>query len=368
MKIAFLSYEFPEYCVRIAGALARHAEVLLLLPHDLAAPYLADLPAGLKFQGFQKSRLRQPFEQVHTMVDLHRRIAEFNPDLVHIQHGHPWFNLGLPWLRRFPLVLTVHDPRQHLGDRASRIVPQAIMDFGYRQAHQLITHGKALKQVLVEECRIPNDRIHVIPHVRIGEDNNEPAHDDGSSILFFGRIWEYKGLEYLIRAEPMITSKVPEARIIIAGTGEDFARYRRLMANPGRFVVLNEYISDQKRAELFRQASIVVLPYIEASQSGVISLAYSAGKPVIATTVGALPEMVDDGQTGFLVPPRDEKALAEAVVRLLSDRELRREFAVNARQKVDRECSPEVVAGKTLRVYSQAQAVVTGAAVPAACQ
>src|SRR5438552_16759897 len=95
------------------------------------------------------------------------------------------------------------------------------------------------------------------------------------TVLFFGRIWEYKGLEYLIRAEPLITAEVPEARIVIAGEGEDFGRYRLLMDHPEHFVVYNEYIPDQQRSELFRQASLVVLPYIEASQSGVIPLAYS---------------------------------------------------------------------------------------------
>ena len=78
-------------------------------------------------------------------------------------------------------------------------------------------------------------------------------------------------------------------------------------------------MSDEVRATLFQQASVVALPYIEASQSGVVPLAYMHMKPVVATTVGGLPEMVDDGRTGYLVPPRDEQALATAVVRLLRD-------------------------------------------------
>ena len=92
-----------------------------------------------------------------------------------------------------------------------------------------------------------------------------------------------------------------------------------MMVNPDRFIVLNEYVSDEKRAELFRRASVVVLPYIEASQSFIISIAYRFGKPVVATTVGGLPQMVDDGKTGFLVPPRDVDALADAIVRLMQN-------------------------------------------------
>ncbi len=356
MRVAFISYDFAEYCVRIASALARDNEVLLLLPEALAKPHLSKLRPEVNFQPFRKPRLRQPLLQMRMVGQMHRQISGFCPEVVHVQQGHLWFNLGLPWLRRFPLVLTVHDPRYHLGDRASQKTPQTILDFGYRQADELITHGEHLKQVLVEECRIPADKIHVIPHVRIGEERTEPAHDDGASILFFGRLWEYKGLEYLIRAEPLINAKVPYARIIIAGTGEDFARYRRMMVHPERFIVRNEYISEQECTELFAQSSIVVLPYVDASQSGVVPLAYTASKPVVATTVGGLPEIVEHGQTGLLVPPRDTAALAGAIVRLLQDAGLRRTLGFNGRRKIDSECSPEIIADKTLRVYRQALA------------
>jgi glycosyltransferase involved in cell wall biosynthesis len=99
---------------------------------------------------------------------------------------------------------------------------------------------------------------------------------------------------------------------------------------------------------------VVVLPYVEATQSGVIPVAYSFGKPVVATTVGGLPAQVDDGKTGYLVPPRDERALADAVVRLLCNRDLRRQLGANGKRKVTAECSPEIVARNTLAVYQLA--------------
>ena len=102
---------------------------------------------------------------------------------------------------------------------------------------------------------------------------------------------------------------------------------------------------------MFRRASVVALPYVDASQSAVIPVAYTFGKPVVATTVGGLPELVEDGRTGFLVPPRDEQALADAVVRLLRDRELRHQLGANGKRKVDTECSPDAVAHRTLEVY-----------------
>src|SRR5437763_16035113 len=171
-----------------------------------------------------------------------------------------------------------------------------------------------------------------MPHIQMGGDP-VPAkfEEDENLILFFGRIWEYKGLEYLIRAEPLISAKVPNARFLIAGEGEDFARYRRMMIHPDRFVVHNEYIPDDRAADYFRRATVVVLPYIEASQSGVIPMAYSAGKPVVATTVGGLPEMVENGRTGCLVAPRDSVQLAEAVTKLLLNPALRHRMGANGK-------------------------------------
>jgi starch synthase len=357
MKVALVSYDFGEYCIRLASALSRMAEVLLLLPRQLAEPHLTSLDRAVNFQPFDKPRLRQPGRQVRVAIDLIRRVRAFNPNVVHIQQGHLWFNGFLPLLQQYPLVLTVHDARQHVGDRGGQKTPQAVMDFGFRRAVRLITHARPLKDVIVSECGISEDVIHVVPHISLGNAPDSTApHDDGATILFFGRIWAYKGLEYLIRAQPLITAEVPDAKIVIAGEGEDFGRYRRMMVQADRFTVLNEYVSEERCGELFQQASVVVLPYIEASQSGVIPLAYTFMKPVIATTVGGLPEMVDDGRTGYLVPPRDERALAAAIVRLVRDKPLCRELGINGKRKLDAKCAPAVVACQTLDVYHQALA------------
>jgi glycosyltransferase involved in cell wall biosynthesis len=355
MRVAFLSFDFGEYCIRLASALARQADVLLLLPLQQAAPHLPLLEQTVNFQPFHKPRMRQPLQQLRMLRTLVRYIRRFDPDVLHLQQGHLWFNLVLPFLKQYPLVLTIHDPRHHIGDREAQKFPQVIVDFGFRRAAQAIVHGKALKHVVVEDLHFPSEHVHVIPHIVLGDSTAQPqVREDGHLILFFGRIWAYKGLEYLIRAEPLITARVSDAKIVIAGEGEDFARYRRLMVHPDTFIVHNEYVPHDKRTALFRQASIVVLPYTDASQSGVIPLAYTFAKPVVATTVGSLPEMVEHGHTGYLVPPRDEKALADAIVRLLEDQELRQQYGANGKHKIDVECSPSAVAQQTLAVYHYA--------------
>lgn len=355
IKVALVSYGFPEYCIAQANGLAREASVLLMLPEDEAAEYAGQLDPRVEFRPFTKPRLRQPVRQIRSVYRLVQQIRRFQPDVVHLQGGHLWFNLGLRLLKRYPMVVTVHDPRHHAGDRSSRRTPQSIIDLGFRRADRLIVHGRVLKEQVTSELDIGAERIDVVPHVAIGRPE-AAAHvaEEPGTVLFFGRIWDYKGLDYLIAAEPTISRAVPETRIVIAGQGDDFDRYRRAMVHPEQFTIHNQYIPAAQMAELFAQASVVVLPYTEATQSGVIPVAYSFGKPVVVTDVGALPEMVEDGVTGLVVPPRDADALAAAIVKLLQDPATRRTMGMAGRHKLDAECAPEVVARQTLAVYRRA--------------
>ena len=119
------------------------------------------------------------------------------------------------------------------------------------------------------------------------------------------------------------------------------------------FEIINEFIPDEEIAQLFQRAKLVVLPYIEASQSGIIAIAYAFKKPVIVSSVGSIPEVVDHGKTGLLVPPGDAKALAEAIIELLKDDRLREEMGNNAFAKMEQELSWDKIAEKTLQVYKQ---------------
>ena len=363
MKVALLSFDLGEYCIHLANGLVKEADTLLLLSEKESAAHVGKLDPAVEFSPFRAPRLRHAVRQLRTSLGLLRKIRAFKPDVIHIQEGQLWFNFLLPFLKPYPLVVTIHDPQLHVGDKESHVMPQWVCDFGYRQGDQIIVHAESLREAVHTRLHIPADNVHVVPHVALGDGSvgmseSKPGLESGPesapSVLFFGRIWEYKGLEYLIRAEPLISRAIPNVRIVIAGRGEDFGRYRDMMVHPEQFRVYNEYISDAQRADLFQHASVVALPYIEASQSGVIPLAYACATPVVATNVGGLPEFVEHGRPGLLVPPRDEHALAEAIIRLLQDQKLRRQLGDNARQKIMTECSPATVAKQTMRVYQRA--------------
>jgi glycosyltransferase involved in cell wall biosynthesis len=354
MSVALVSYGFAEYCVPIANALSEHADVTLLLPKSEAEPIADEISPDVLFTPFLKPRLRQPVHQILLCSTLVRQIRHLNPDVVHLQHGHLWFNFALPFLRAYPLVVTIHDPRHHLGDRASQRTPQWILDMGFRRAAAVIVHGENLRRQVADLFHVPHG-IHVIPNLEragVGLAGPPPEAAPGQNIvLFFGRIWPYKGLDYLIRAQPYITAAVPDATIVIAGEGENFEPYRELMRDPDTFVVHNELISNEKRSELFTNADVVVLPYVEASQSAVVAVAYAYERPVVASNVGAIGEIVDHEKTGLLVPARDELALAHAVIRILRAPELGRRLGRDGRRKIEREYSAATVAERTIAVY-----------------
>ena len=137
-------------------------------------------------------------------------------------------------------------------------------------------------------------------------------------LLFFGYVREYKGLKYLLRAMPAILREDSNARLLVVGEfGSDRKDYQALIDESGvggRVDVVDSYTPDREVEKYFAAADLVVLPYISATQSGIVQIAYGFTKPVIVTEVGGLPDVVEDGRTGYVVKPKNPEAIAEAVV------------------------------------------------------
>jgi len=128
----------------------------------------------------------------------------------------------------------------------------------------------------------------------------------------------YKGLEELLDALPAVRTRVPLHTLVV---GEFWipeqpirARIQKLGLTP-HVTIVNRYVPNEDLDLYFAAADVVVLPYLAATQSGVVQLAFGFGKPVITTAVGGLPDAVADGETGLLVPPGDRAALADALIR-----------------------------------------------------
>ena len=278
-------------------------------------------------------------------VALRRQLGRWRPDFVHLQDSVPndlrlAIAAGLPGR---PYALTVHDPVVHPGDRVAPPPIRAARRALRRRADLVFVHSAAL----AEELRGVGDArgaVEVVPHGLTGVPPRPLP--DRPSLLFFGRISHYKGLDTLLDAMPLVWERLPETTLTIAGEGD--VPEREALSDP-RVVLRVEHVPEADVADLFAAATCAVLPYRQASQSGVGSEAKRFGRAIVATAVGGLPELVDD-RCGRLVAPEDPAALAEAIVEVLGTPGLAAALGREAAASGD-ESSWRSVGARTLDAY-----------------
>lgn len=279
-------------------------------------------------------------------------LEEFKPDLIHLISTHYSIFLSYCIIKKYPIIVTLHDVTPHMGERDP--IRTITVDKHINVANMIIVHCERLKNQLVQKG-YPKDKIRIIPHGDYSFFLDYTKHDtneEENTILFFGRIEDYKGLEYLIKSIPLISTEYPDIKLIIAGSG-DFTKYKDMIRHDRNYEVHNRFISDEEVSIFFQRAKVVVLPYIEGTQSGIIPIAYAFKRPVVVTDVGCIPEVVEDEKTGFIVPPRDTKALANAIIKLLKDDELRKQMGENAYKKMKEDLSWDKIADTTMWVYRE---------------
>lgn len=143
--------------------------------------------------------------------------------------------------------------------------------------------------------------------------------DNDKVILFFGYVRKYKGLDILIEALPEAIQQIPELKLLIVGEFyDDVSSYTSLIENLGiknNVVLLNKFVPNEEVAKYYAAADVTILPYRGATQSAVLNVSYSFGKPVIVTNVGGLSEFVIDDYTGIIVEPGSKENLTRGIVR-----------------------------------------------------
>jgi glycosyltransferase involved in cell wall biosynthesis len=230
-------------------------------------------------------------------------------------------------LPKAALALVAHEPVPRVRSDTTKERHGRVLDPALTKAWQSIDAvfvlGEAAKARAIERWAVTCPVV-VIPHgdeaALRGAGPLPSAAETDPVVLFFGAWTAYKGIDLLFDAVPAVKAQVPDARFVVAGSvlGVDgpglTARARALGvdARPG-------YVATEDIHGLFADARVVVTPYRRATQSGVVHLAYTFERPVVATAVGDIPSVVQDGVTGLLVAPDDPAALAEALVAVLAD-------------------------------------------------
>ena len=263
--------------------------------------------------------------------DIRRVIESFSPDVLYIPMKHFWDKFVVRSVNVKCTVQTIHDVILHEGENSlqSRIIDKV---FSYKTDKYIIL-SEVFKKDL-EYRGVKADDICVIPHAVFKGYKISNKYIDTNvfhnRILFFGRIIKYKGLDVLLKALPNIVEKHTDVKLVIAGDG-DISQYDEILQNCHEYVELhNRWISDDEVEGFFLGSDLVVLPYIHASQSGVVSLAYSFGVPAVVTNLGGLPEQVQNGITGIVIDPNDINQLANSINKLLDNPDLLKEMKRNA--------------------------------------
>lgn len=352
----------PPYDRALAAALAsRGVEVELLTSRFLHG----EVPPADRYEASEffyrkaserglEARLRLPFKMVEHLADMRRLRGALECDVVHYQ----W--LTVPRLDRLllppkrPRVITAHYiPEDDRGLSSDGRI--------YREMDAVIAHSRRGAARLVEVAGVPGEKVHVIPHgaldylTALPDEAPLPSELEGAEgpvVLFFGLIRPYKGLDLLIEA----MAEVPGAELWVVGNSRlsdtELARLRvSAAALPGGDRWVTRFIEDREIPAVMRRADVLVLPYREAEQSGVLYAGLAFGKAIVATAVGGFGEVAADHRALSVVPPGGVDALSTAIARLVSDPQAREELGQRAADAAASAFSWDEIAGRTIEVY-----------------
>jgi len=264
-----------------------------------------------------------PWSWIRTATEISRA----RPELVVLQRWHPYFAPALATIAArvrsagARIAWLVHNARPHDG---GRIPWGPLLTLGMRSTDTAFAHAATEEEALRElGCDLP---VHVVPMpapASVTRADPRAARTrlhigaEETVFLFVGHVRAYKGVDVLLRALGRLREPGPPWRAVVAGEwyidrGEADAR----LSEPplaGRVSIDDSFISEEKLADYFAAATVVVLPYRSGTQSAVVPLSYAHGRPVVTTGVGGLAEAVVEGETGLLVPPEDVDRLAAAL-------------------------------------------------------
>jgi len=258
-------------------------------------------------------------------------IEKLNPDIIHCSSFLTINSLYLLLKYRKKIILTVHDPFPHSGELSPRI--KRIRNMNFSIIKNIIILNKSQKEKFIFENTKYSFKNIFISSLSIYEYLSEYnsfiiGNNHKFNILFFGRVSKYKGIDHLLESFLILEKSLPDIELIVAGSGKywfDTSSYRN---NP-KITILNRFISNEELANLIHNSDLIVCPYTDATQSGVIMTAFALNKPVLATKVGGLEESIIAGVTGFLVPPSNITALTDKLKYIIDNQYLLKEIHKN---------------------------------------
>jgi len=365
MRIVYLllspTFGMHQYTADLANRMAETDEVFLVttsnFPKDRYSPAVTTVtPVTTENTGMSIDGLR-----IGQLGVINKAVEDLEPDVVHFTGPHLW---NVPIVRRLrqigiPVVHSLHDLDPHKGSGYGSLL-HIWNKLIIQSSDTILVHGEIYRERLIKAGK-PVDSVVFTPllhlfvryesQITVRETAMMPTFDN--MLLFFGRIEEYKGAEVLLEAYQntieQISKEAAHPTLILAGPGKLLDGWASRL--PPGVEWRNKFIDDEEAIALFNTCSLVVLPYVDGTQSAVISSAYYFNKPVISTSVGALREYVDDRKTGLIVDPANPAALSQAILGIVDDESTLRTMGTAGRKWYDNQRILEL--STLLRMYGQ---------------
>ncbi len=275
-----------------------------------------------------------------------RAVRRFAPEVVVMEWWHPFFAPVFGTLAAglkacgIRCVMECHNVFPH----EPSLLDLPLLGYAFAPIRRFITHSQSDREALIH--LFDDKTVSIAPLPVINElASLSQASRSGRTILFFGLVRPYKGLDILLNALPQVRAQV-DCRLLIVGEFYDAEeKYRALARQLGIEQIVqieNRYLPNEEVPELLARADVLVLPYRSATQSGVARMALASGLPLIAARVGGLAEVVEEGVNGLLFSPGDAKQLAERLVYYFSTNCGER-FAANLRAAAREARTPKLI-------------------------
>jgi glycosyltransferase involved in cell wall biosynthesis len=288
------------------------------------------------------------FKNIQLSFKLFKVLRKY--DIVHISGQDGTLFHILPLLKRKKIIYTVHDLIPHTGEGKNKI--NYLSKFIFNNSNTIIFQNKGDK-LKFEKLFGSTFKTGLIP---IGPLDVYKIYSSGFKseqkidILFFGRISKYKGLEYLLEALKKLKSNSIIFKTVIAGGGNyDFGLDKHYFGSQIDFI--NRYVPNNEMVSLIEKSRIVVCPYTDATQSGVLMTTIAFNKPIIATSVNGFKDVVVNGINGVLIEPNNSEMLADAIQILLSDKESYDRIVTNLKNNKIGESSWNNIAKSLQTIY-----------------
>lgn len=377
--LIFFGYRggMAQYSAQLANALAEHVQVTVIAPESDEIDELFDDRIGvytLPRPDAADSKRGAIRALIVTSIRVNWYLIRHRPDVVHVP-----FLAGIPsilavpclWVHRIPIVATIHDPVSHQGQEIGiglctvdfRVVALRIATLA---VDAIIVHGTECKQQAVA-AGYPANKITVFPHglyshFEAADTGADPIiddeHDDNNVLLFFGKIRPNKGFDRIPAIVDAVATEVDDVTALVAGTSDvgwqiDRAALERTvdsLRRHDRIELHDRYIPSDQVGRFFRSATAVVLPYYDATASGVAMTAYAFETPLVASHTGDMGRMIERDQTGLLADPEDTAELADKAIEVLTNDSLREQLTEHIHEQKE-QYAWSTIAEQTITLY-----------------